>query len=120
MICPQCKAEYRQGFTRCADCEVDLVEALAGAEAADARALSNGGLVTLWAGEDLALHAALLEELESTSIPFFNKPVGTYDGAERGNLFFLSQPRFGFEIKVLSSDFQVARRILEGLAGPPD
>jgi hypothetical protein len=25
MICPICKAEYRQGFTRCADCDVDLV-----------------------------------------------------------------------------------------------
>jgi hypothetical protein len=25
MYCPQCKAEYRQGFTRCADCDVDLV-----------------------------------------------------------------------------------------------
>ena len=25
MYCPQCKAEYRRGFTRCADCDVDLV-----------------------------------------------------------------------------------------------
>lgn len=24
MICPRCKAEYRRGFTRCADCDVDL------------------------------------------------------------------------------------------------
>src|SRR6266404_2373752 len=29
MICPACKAEYRQGFTRCADCDVDLVDTLA-------------------------------------------------------------------------------------------
>jgi hypothetical protein len=28
MYCPQCKAEYRQGFTRCTDCDVDLVYAL--------------------------------------------------------------------------------------------
>jgi hypothetical protein len=28
MFCPICKAEYRQGFTRCSDCEVDLVETL--------------------------------------------------------------------------------------------
>ena len=26
MICPQCKAEYRRGFTVCADCAVPLVE----------------------------------------------------------------------------------------------
>jgi hypothetical protein len=25
MYCPQCEAEYRAGFTRCADCDVDLV-----------------------------------------------------------------------------------------------
>jgi hypothetical protein len=28
MYCPQCKAEYRQGFTRCSDCGVGLVYAL--------------------------------------------------------------------------------------------
>ena len=27
MICPGCGAEYRPGFTRCADCDVPLVEA---------------------------------------------------------------------------------------------
>ena len=26
MICPNCKNEYRPGFTRCATCQVDLVE----------------------------------------------------------------------------------------------
>ena len=26
MFCPQCGAEYRQGFTRCSDCNLDLVE----------------------------------------------------------------------------------------------
>jgi hypothetical protein len=28
MFCPQCKAEYRPGFSRCSDCEVDLVDHL--------------------------------------------------------------------------------------------
>ncbi len=28
MFCPECKAEYRPGFTHCADCDVDLVQEL--------------------------------------------------------------------------------------------
>ena len=28
MFCPLCKAEYRPGFTRCADCDVPLVHEL--------------------------------------------------------------------------------------------
>ena len=26
--CPNCRCEYRSGFTRCADCDVDLVDSL--------------------------------------------------------------------------------------------
>ena len=28
MFCPQCRGEYTPGFTRCADCDVELVEVL--------------------------------------------------------------------------------------------
>lgn len=28
MFCPNCKSEYREGFTRCSDCDVDLVDRL--------------------------------------------------------------------------------------------
>jgi hypothetical protein len=28
MYCPQCKAEYRVGFIRCSDCDVELVDHL--------------------------------------------------------------------------------------------
>jgi hypothetical protein len=26
MICPKCRSEYREGYARCADCDVDLVQ----------------------------------------------------------------------------------------------
>lgn len=26
MFCPTCRAEYREGFTRCSDCRIELVE----------------------------------------------------------------------------------------------
>jgi hypothetical protein len=28
MFCPSCEGEYREGFTRCPECDVDLVEKL--------------------------------------------------------------------------------------------
>jgi hypothetical protein len=28
MFCPQCKAEYRPGFNRCSDCDIELVNRL--------------------------------------------------------------------------------------------
>lgn len=28
MYCPECKSEYREGFTKCADCDVPLVDEL--------------------------------------------------------------------------------------------
>jgi hypothetical protein len=28
MFCPECKAEYRAGFTTCSDCSVDLIDSL--------------------------------------------------------------------------------------------
>ena len=33
MFCPKCKSEYRQGFTRCTDCNVGLVPKLPSVEA---------------------------------------------------------------------------------------
>ncbi len=36
MFCPKCKDEFRPGFTRCASCNVDLVESLSGAAPASA------------------------------------------------------------------------------------
>src|SRR5258705_10674327 len=43
--------------------------------------IQQGSLVLLWAGEDPAVHAPLLEELGVAGIPFFDKNLG---GDERG------------------------------------
>jgi len=42
MYCPSCRDEYRPGFTRCATCDVDLVESLD----SDRPAKSPGAIVT--------------------------------------------------------------------------
>jgi hypothetical protein len=60
MFCPQCKAEYRPGFTRCSDCDVDLVERLP-LEAPMKRA---------WFGEDRESCVYVCARLRAAGIPF--------------------------------------------------
>jgi hypothetical protein len=74
MICPQCKAEYRPGFTRCADCDVDLVWELP-KEAMQLRGNSAPGdpnedpFCSFWKGEDPRVHAELCSVLDEAGIP---------------------------------------------------
>jgi len=58
MICPLCQAEYRQGFTRCADCDLELVDSLPVTdefdEATSHRTLSSADQPSekVWSGGD--------------------------------------------------------------------
>jgi|SRR5579859_104657 len=118
MFCPQCHVEYRPGFTRCTDCDVDLVPVLPTAEDPVSKAplsASNAGgsLRILWEGEDLALFENLLGALEAADIRYFDQPLGVYPGVRRKDPFPV-QPlaRFGYQVAVLSSDLGPARQIL--------
>jgi len=75
----------------------------------------QGSLIVLWAGEDPALHSALLEELEEAGIPYIDKPTG--EDAEAGTdiLPIDWKARFGFEVAVASSSLAAAEKILEKL-----
>jgi hypothetical protein len=113
MYCPLCKAEYRAGFTRSCDCDVDLVDAV---NTKPADGLSKGNLVLLWAGDDLSLHASILEELKAAGIRYFARPVGAYSRRAFPNRFPAPvAPLFGFEVAVLSSDLKMAKAILRKL-----
>jgi len=113
MYCPLCKAEYRAGFTRCSDCDADLVDAVT---TKPDDGLSKGNLVRLWAGDDLSLHASILEELKAAGIPHFDRPVGAYSRSAFPNRFpGPITPLFGFEVAVLSSDLKMAKAILQKL-----
>lgn len=68
MFCPECGGEYREGFTHCADCDVDLVESLPSLEEEP-----DMGLVTVLETDDpaeLALAESLLQE---AGIPFVKR-----------------------------------------------
>jgi hypothetical protein len=116
MFCPQCHAEYRPGFTRCADCDVELVEDLPAGEEAGTNDVRVGTLVPLWEGDDLALHTSLLEELEAAGIRYHDRAMSIYPGVRRWDIFPV-QPmtRFGYQVAVLSSDLASAKQIVKKL-----
>jgi hypothetical protein len=76
MFCPECQAEYRQGFTRCSDCDVDLVytlpqESPAPSDSYGSRfAGQQRELRIIWKGYDEAECVRLCRELMKTDIPY--------------------------------------------------
>jgi hypothetical protein len=67
VICPECDTEYREGFTRCADCDVDLV-APPPPPPPDER--PNIELVKVWEGGNPALLAVIESVLEDAGIEY--------------------------------------------------
>ena len=65
MYCPQCKAEYRQGFTRCADCDVDLLDTLP-------QEPENAGQAKriIWMGDNQETCVALCLQLKDAGIRY--------------------------------------------------
>jgi len=117
MFCPSCKAEFRPEITRCSDCKIELVEA-APKGPSDGPS-SEGNLMLLWSGDNLALRAALLEELKAAGVPYIDRPIGNYSLKAFPNRFPASGiSLFGTEIGVLSSDWERAKAILGRIARP--
>ncbi len=78
--------------------------------------LRQGSLVMLWAGENPAVHADLLEELQAAGIPFADKSLGDDEVAPTADPLPIDwKPRFGFEVTVLSTDLAAAKEVLEKL-----
>jgi hypothetical protein len=76
----------------------------------------QGSLIMLWAGEDPALHSALLEELEEAGIPYIDKPTGADEVAPTADTLPIDwRAKFGFEVAVPSSSLAAAEKILEKL-----
>src|SRR6266852_4995428 len=76
----------------------------------------QGSVVSVWAGEDPALHASLLEQLESAGIRYSDKVLGDDEVAPTADPLPIDwKPRFGFEVAVLSTDLTAAKEVLERL-----
>ena len=70
MFCPNCKTEYRCGFTECSDCRAKLVETLP----EDSRAPTLKGdpeeMIVLWADMDAATRQTIERALERANIKY--------------------------------------------------
>jgi hypothetical protein len=102
MICPQCKAEYRQGFTMCADCEVPLVAQLPtpSSNSAGSAEPDEDPICAFWKGDDPRIHAELCQLFDEQGIP--HKTVRRAD-----HLFNLNS-RSAFQIGIPFSFFEKA------------
>ncbi|HEV3253215.1 MAG TPA: hypothetical protein VG033_02335 [Candidatus Acidoferrales bacterium] len=75
MFCPTCKAEYREGFTHCADCDVDLVESLASTSSSgeledSGEAVDLDAPELLWSGVDVGTFEQIRSALDEANIPY--------------------------------------------------
>ena len=66
MFCPVCESEYREGFWKCADCDVVLVRELAPEEDDEV----PGSLKGLAHESSAELVAELLDRLERANVPY--------------------------------------------------
>jgi hypothetical protein len=110
MFCPNCKAEYRSGFTRCADCEVQLVYELRKEPAPDGG--EAGDLQPVWQGNDQDGCVCLCLALKKAGIPYEVSQSAESRSAQM-------QVDWKYEIAVSSSELERARKIL-GLEAYPE
>ncbi len=106
MICPKCKAEYREGFTRCADCGVPLVDFLPEETGRPEEMTSQEDWVRIYApasAQELALTKMILDREQ---IPYF---VGS-DNTRRAALY--SPVNLAFELWVPARFAEQVTRLL--------
>jgi hypothetical protein len=117
MICPQCKAEYRQGFTVCADCEVPLVAELPAASGPSSESAASDQIAgpvddpfcAFWNGDDPRIHAELCGLLDEQGIP--HKTVRRAD-----HLFNLNS-KSAFQVGIPFSFFEKAEAAIKDAYG---
>jgi hypothetical protein len=117
MFCPECKAEYRPGFTRCADCDVELVENYVAAVrhplAKKAVASEKYG-TRLWSGNDPHFYMELLWDLWNKKVECYGAPEKPpVPKAMRRSQQFGSSDPGGFEVWVSEEDLPLAKWILD-------
>ncbi len=84
MFCPKCSAEYRAGFTECADCRVPLVAELAETKRRDRR--PDMKFKTVFTTTDPALASVAKSVLEAAGIESFAIDASAFPGGLKSRL----------------------------------
>jgi hypothetical protein len=108
MFCPECKAEYRQGFTRCADCDVDLVYELAGEASGAPPNIGEAretDLQVIWKGDIQDSCVILCRQLMKTQISYKVAQIPESRTAD-------VRVKRRYEISVPKADYQRAKDLL--------
>lgn len=101
MFCPNCRAEYRQGFENCDDCDVALVEELP--PEAETEFVDYDEVLTTFNPAEIALMKSLLE---SEDIPYF------FHGENFVQMTALAVPA---KLMVRKDQVEAARELLKDL-----
>lgn len=113
MICPQCRAEYRDGVYECADCGVGLIDQWPDVAPAE----TDEPLVRVFRTADAALLPVIKSFLAAEGIPFLVQgdeasglfPFGSVGGGSDGR-------RLGAVVRVPESRAEEAEKLLEAVA----
>lgn len=126
MFCPECKVEYRPGFTRCADCDVELVHELP-KNALELRRVGKNGeyrvagepgdpnedpFCSFWKGDDPRVHAELCSVLDETGIP--------HNTVFRRDHLFNLRNYAAYEVGVPFSMYEQAEKAVQAAYGVED
>lgn len=100
MFCPQCKAEFKEGITRCPDCDVALVEHLV----TDAQ-YEFGDFVTIYQTANPGMLSIAKSILDNADIYFATKGEAFEEVFKSGTV----------ELQVLRDDAPAAEELLNDL-----
>jgi hypothetical protein len=100
MLCPECGAEYRPGFTHCTDCDVDLVSELPKPKPG----IDCTGLKHVWTGKDQDRCVELCKYFKAKGIPF---------KVQQSRHQYLKGVDEKYRISVPSEFFQRAKRVIK-------
>src|SRR5579862_8692351 len=131
MICPKCRAEYREGFRVCGDCDVELVDSLpivvatcgkSDDEPDSPEKISDDRFCLFWQGNDPRLHGEICDILDEEGIPHCSFRHEQYLFRFTADSTFkigIPEDRFDQAEKAIQEAYAPEDRVTETLQKPP-